>query len=49
MNPTRYSTKMQQQKTEFWSDATQYVTSVQDDPFLNEIAYMMVTLHCTGA
>jgi len=36
--------------TTFWSDATKYATSRKDDEeFVNEIAYMMVTLHRTGA
>lgn len=37
-------------KKEFWHKATSYVKSGKDDePFLNEMAYMMVTLHRTGA
>lgn len=37
-------------KKDFWSKATKYVKSgTQDEPFLNEMAYMMVTLHRTGA
>lgn len=36
-------------KKDFWSKATKYVKSgKQDEPFLNEMAYMMVTLHRTG-
>ena len=35
---------------QFWHEATKYASSVDDDePFVNEIAYMMVTLHRTGA
>ncbi len=35
---------------EFWSHATKYATSKnEDEPFVNEMAYMMVTLHRTGA
>ena len=35
---------------QFWHHATKYASAVDDDePFVNEIAYMMVTLHRTGA
>ena len=34
----------------FWSTATKYAASAKnDDGFVSEIAYMMVTLHRTGA
>lgn len=34
----------------FWDNATKYAASANDDePFVSEIAYMMVTLHRTGA
>lgn len=34
----------------FWDDATKYAASVNtDESFVSEIAYMMVTLHRTGA
>ncbi len=34
----------------FWSTATKYAASTKnDDEFVSEIAYMMVTLHRTGA
>jgi len=34
----------------FWSNATRYASSCKNDEnFVNEIAYMMVTLHRTGA
>jgi len=34
----------------FWEDATRYTASRNhDEPFVSEIAYMMVTLHRTGA
>lgn len=37
-------------KKEFWNKATKYASAVsEDEPFVNEIAYMMVTLHRTGA
>ncbi len=35
---------------QFWHLATKYASAVDDDePFVNEMAYMMVTLHRTGA
>ena len=38
------------QKNTFWDDATKYATSAnKDETFVSEIAYMMVTLHRTGA
>lgn len=38
------------QKSTFWDDATKYTASANsDESFVNEIAYMMVTLHRTGA
>jgi len=34
----------------FWSTATKYAaTAKNDEKFVGEIAYMMVTLHRTGA
>ncbi len=34
----------------FWEDATKYARFVDEDrPFVEEIAYMMVTLHKNGA
>ncbi len=34
----------------FWINATKYAQAVdRDDPFVEEVAYMMVTLHQTGA
>ena len=36
-------------KGRFWSTAGMYASSGQDKPFVNEMAYMMVTLHRTGA
>ncbi len=34
----------------FWAPATKYAASVtNDETFVSEIAYMMVTLHRTGA
>ncbi|MCI4433577.1 MAG: hypothetical protein JHC41_08290 [Nitrosopumilus sp.] len=38
------------QKSTFWDEATKYTASVNEDKsFVNEMAYMMVTLHRTGA
>ncbi len=37
-------------KHRFWNIATKYAESVDnDESFVNEMAYMMVTLHRTGA
>ena len=37
-------------KSTFWSHATKYAASdKEDEKFVSEIAYMMVTLHRTGA
>jgi len=33
----------------FWNDATQYTLVSKDESFVEEVAYMMVTLHRTGA
>ena len=34
----------------FWEEAIQYAHSVkEDEPFVEEMAYVMVTLHRTGA
>jgi len=34
----------------FWDDATKYAASTNgDESFVSEIAYVMVTLHRTGA
>ena len=34
----------------FWNSATKYAASyTNDEKFVNEMAYMMVTLHRTGA
>ena len=49
------STEIQIDETEsnipsFWEDATKYAHSVEDDEsFVEEMAYVMVTLHRTGA
>jgi len=37
-------------KSTFWINATKYaVSGKEDEPFVSEIAYMMVTLHRTSA
>ncbi|MDH3610462.1 MAG: hypothetical protein OEM79_01725 [Nitrosopumilus sp.] len=42
--------KNHDQKSKFWNNATKYTASENDDEgFVSEIAYMMVTLHRTGA
>ena len=33
----------------FWDDATKYTSISKDESFVEEVAYMMVTLHRTGA
>jgi len=35
--------------TSFWNDATKYASVGNDESFVEEVAYMMVTLHRTGA
>ncbi|MBL7001527.1 MAG: hypothetical protein ISR80_02040 [Nitrosopumilus sp.] len=37
------------QKAPFWEDATKYTLVSKDESFVEEVAYMMVTLHRTGA
>jgi|TARA_B110000093_G_scaffold7068_1_gene6737 hypothetical protein len=33
----------------FWHNATKYASTSSDESFVEEVAYMMVTLHRTGA
>ena len=33
----------------FWNNATKYASANNDESFVEEVAYMMVTLHRTGA
>jgi len=33
----------------FWKNVTKYASSSDDESFVEEVAYMMVTLHRTGA
>jgi len=37
------------QEDTFWNDATKYTLVSNDESFVEEVAYMMVTLHRTGA
>jgi len=37
------------QKETFWNNATKYALVSKDESFVEEVAYMMVTLHRTGA
>jgi len=37
------------EKSEFWVNATKYASISNDERFVEEIAYCMVTLHRTGA
>ncbi|HJJ22733.1 MAG TPA: hypothetical protein OQH54_03335 [Nitrosopumilus sp.] len=37
------------QKAPFWENATKYALVSRDESFVEEVAYMMVTLHRTGA
>ncbi|WP_428324205.1 hypothetical protein [Nitrosopumilus sp.] len=37
------------QESTFWNDATKYASTSKDESFVEEVAYMMVTLHRTGA
>ena len=41
--------KEMSKKTTFWNNATKYAAVSKDEPFVEEVAYMMVTLHRTGA
>ena len=37
------------EKSTFWDVATKYASIGKDEQFVEEIAYVMVTLHRTGA
>jgi len=37
------------QEETFWNSATKYALASKDESFVEEVAYMMVTLHRTGA
>ena len=36
-------------KKDYWSAATRYASASDDMAFVEEVAYIMVTLHRTGA
>ena len=42
-------TEKSTQKPTFWNDAVRYSSVANDVPFVEEVAYCMVTLHRTGA
>ena len=37
------------EKPTFWDNATKYASISKDESFVEEVAYVMVTLHRTGA
>ena len=37
------------EKPSFWDNATKYASVSKDESFVEEVAYVMVTLHRTGA
>ncbi len=41
--------KIESNEDGFWHHARLYASEKTDESFVNEIAYMMVTLHRTGA
>ena len=42
--------EVKQNENNFWHNVTKYTTSgIVDEAFVNEIAYLMVTLHRIGA
>ena len=47
MNDQIYAENSTQKET-FWEDATKYTSASLDTPFVDEIAYVLVTLHRTG-
>ena len=42
-------TENQSQDMVFWNNATKYISVSDDESFVEEVAYVMVTLHRTGA
>jgi len=42
-------TENQSQDIVFWNNATKYTSVSDDESFVEEVAYVMVTLHRTGA
>lgn len=49
MNGPIFAEQSPSKQSNFWSDATKYTSTSNDECFVEEIAYMMVTLHRTGA
>ncbi len=43
------SSEKHEGKPSFWDDATKYASVSKDESFVEEVAYVMVTLHRTGA
>lgn len=43
------SSEKHREKPSFWDNATKYASISKDESFVEEVAYMMVTLHRTGA
>ena len=41
--------KKNKEKPTFWDNATKYASISKDESFVEEVAYVMVTLHRTGA
>ncbi|NND86992.1 MAG: hypothetical protein HKM23_06700 [Nitrosopumilus sp.] len=37
------------QESTFWNDVIKYAAITKDESFVEEVAYLMVTLHRTGA
>jgi len=48
LNEQTFTEKPYQVET-FWNNATKYTLVSEDELFVEEVAYMMVTLHRTGA
>ena len=48
MSEQTFAEKPSEEMT-FWDDATKYTSISKDESFVEEVAYMMVTLHRTGA
>ena len=48
LSEQRFTEKPSQDRV-FWNNATKYTLVSDDESFVEEVAYMMVTLHRTGA
>ena len=42
-------TEKSSEELTFWNNATKYASVSKDESFVEEVAYVMVTLHRTGA